>query len=40
MSDEQIIRQFVADNNTEEVLALSEELGLSLLTVTHENTTN
>ena len=40
MNDAQIIRQFVADNNTEEVLALAEELGLSLLCVTHENSTN
>jgi hypothetical protein len=37
MNDAQIIRQFVADNITEEVLALVEELGLSLLSVTHEN---
>lgn len=37
MTDAQIIRQFVAENNTEEVLALAEELGLSLLCVTHEN---
>jgi len=39
MKDTQIIRQFIADN-TEEVLALIEELGLSLLSVTHENSTN
>ena len=38
MKDTQIIRQFIADNNTQEVLALVEELGLSLLSVTHENT--
>ena len=37
MNDAQIIQQFVADNITEEVLALVEELGLSLLSVTHEN---
>ena len=37
MNDAQIIRQFVADNITEEVLALVEEQGLSLLSVTHEN---
>ena len=37
MNDAQIIRQFVADNTTEEVLALVEELGLSLISVTHEN---
>ena len=37
MNDAQIIRQFVADNITEEVLALAEELGLSLLSVTREN---
>lgn len=36
MNDTQIIRQFVA-NNTQEVLALVEELGLSLSSVTHEN---
>lgn len=40
MNDAQIIRQFIADDHSQEVLALSEELGLSLLTVTHENTTN
>lgn len=37
MNDVQIIRQFIADNNMQEVLALAEELGLSLLCVTHEN---
>lgn len=37
MKDTQIIRQFVADNNKQEVLALIEELGLSLISVTHEN---
>jgi hypothetical protein len=36
MNDTQIIRQFVA-NNMQEVLALVEELGLSLSSVTHEN---
>ena len=40
MNDAQLIRQFVADNITEEVLALAEELGLSLLSVTHENSAN
>ena len=40
MNDAQIIRQFVADNITEEVLALAEELGLSLLSVTNENSIN
>jgi hypothetical protein len=39
MKDTQIIRQFIADN-TEEVLALIEELGLSLISVTHENSTD
>lgn len=39
MKDTQIIRQFIADN-TEEVLALIEELGLSLFSVTHENSTD
>ena len=39
MKDTQIIRQFIADN-TEEVLALIEELGLSLLSVTHEDSTD
>ena len=38
MNDAQIIRQFIADNNTQEVLALVEELGLSLISVTYENT--
>ena len=37
MKDTQIIRQFVSDNKTQEVLALVEELGLSLLSVTLEN---
>jgi len=37
MKDTQIIRQFIADNNTQEVLALIKELGLSLISVTHEN---
>lgn len=37
MKDTQIIRQFIADNKTQEVLALVEELGLSLISVTHEN---
>ena len=37
MKDTQIIRQFVSDNKTQEVLALVEELGLSLISVTHEN---
>ena len=37
MNDAQIIWHFVADNNIEEVLALAEELGLSLISVTHEN---
>ena len=36
MKDTQIIRQFIA-GNSEEVLALVEELGLSLISVTHEN---
>jgi hypothetical protein len=40
MTDAQIIRQFIAGNNTKEVLALMEELGLSLVSVTHENPTN
>ena len=40
MDDAQIIRLFVAENNKQEVLALAEELGLSLLCVTHENSTN
>ena len=40
MNDAQIIRQFVADNNTEEVLALVEELGLSLITATINNSIN
>ena len=40
MNDAQIIRQFVADNISEEVLALAEELGLSPLSVTHESSTN
>ncbi len=40
MNDAQLIRQFVACDNTEEVLALVEELGLSLLSVTHESLTN
>lgn len=39
MKDTQIIRQFIADN-TEEVLALIEELGLSLLSVTNVNSAN
>lgn len=39
MKDAQIIRQFIADN-TEEVLALAEELGLSLITATHDNSIN
>ena len=30
MKDTQIIRQFIADNNTQEVLALIEELGFPL----------
>ena len=37
MKDTQIIRQFVSDNKTQEVLALVEELGLSLISVTYEN---
>lgn len=40
MNDTEIIRQFVADNNTEEVLALVEELGLSLITATINNSIN
>ena len=40
MKDTQIIRQFVSDNKTQEVLALVEELGLSLISVTHENSIN
>ena len=40
MNEAQIIRQFVADNISEEVLALAEELGLFLLSVTHENLIN
>ena len=40
MNDAQIFQQFVADNITEEVLALAKELGLSLLSVTHENSIN
>lgn len=40
MNDTEIIRQFVADNNTEVVLALVEGLGLSLLSVIHEKSTN
>ena len=39
MKDTQIIRQFIADN-TEEVLALVEELGLSLLDVVIDNGTD
>jgi hypothetical protein len=39
MKDTQIIRQFIADN-AEEVLALIEELGLSLLSVTREISTD
>lgn len=39
MNDAQIIRQFFA-GNTEAVLALAEELGLSILSVTHENSIN
>lgn len=35
MGDIQIIRQLLAEN-TEEVLALVEELGLSLVNVSHE----
>ena len=34
MKDDQILRQFTAGNNTEEVLALVEELGLFLVSVT------
>ena len=37
MTDTQIIRQF-AKNNTEEVLALIEELGLSLMNAVIDNT--
>ena len=37
MKDTQIIRQFIADKKTQEVLALVEELGLSLISVTYEN---
>lgn len=40
MNDDQIIRQFTAGNNTEEVLALVKELGLSLVSVTYENSIN
>ncbi len=40
MNDALIIRQIVAGNNTEEVLALVEELGLSILKVTHYNSIN
>ena len=39
MKDTQIIRQFIADN-TEEVLALVEELGLSLLDAVIDNATD
>ena len=39
MTNAQIIRQFVAENNTEEVLALAEELGLSLITANRDNST-
>ena len=39
MKDTQIIRQVIADN-TEEVLALIEELGLSLLSVTKQTTSD
>ena len=39
MKDTQIIRQVIADN-TEEVLALFEELGLSLLSVTKQTTSD
>lgn len=39
MTDTQIIRQF-AKNNTEEVLALAEELGLSFLDAVIDNTTD
>ena len=40
MKDTQIIRQFIADNNTQEVLALVEELGLSFLSVTSQTTSD
>lgn len=40
MNDAQIIRHLIADNNIEEVLALAEELGLSLSSVTRENSAN
>lgn len=40
MNDALIIRQIVAGNNTEEVLALVEELGLSILKVTYYNSIN
>ncbi len=40
MKDDKILRQFTAGNNTEEVLALVEELGLFLVSVTHENSIN
>ena len=40
MKDTQIIRQFIADKKTQEVLALVEELGLSFISVTHENSIN
>lgn len=39
MGDIQIIRQLLAEN-TEEVLALVEELGLSLLSVTYQDSDN
>lgn len=39
MEDIQIIRQLLAEN-TEEVLALVEELGLSLLSVTYQDSDN
>ena len=40
MKDDQIIRQFTAGNNAEEVLALVEELGLFIVSVTYEDSTN
>ena len=40
MKDDQILRQFTAGSNTEEVLPLVEELGLFLVSVTYENSTN
>lgn len=35
----QIIRQFIADKNRQEVLALTEELGLSFINIIFDKTT-